>query len=277
LVSVLSVPLIAWGLYSTICAAGRPGEPLYARLSADPATSSVEELLARAERHLADNPDDARGWSVIAPVYLRQERYGDARTAFENAIRLLGSDAGRQVGLGEAIAGIAGGIVTADARTAFERALAIDPAEPRARYFLATALIQEGRLEEAQAALAALKSSLPADSPWQVAIDAAQRGAAERAHVERQVADTAEATKDMSAEERQSMIEGMVASLDAKLRAEPGDVEGWERLIRSYVVLGRRDAAEEALTRARSGLAGNAAALDNVNRFAADLGIGKGG
>ena len=45
----------------------------------------------------------------------------------------------------------------------------------------------------------------------------------------------------------------MVSRLAARLKDEPDDVEGWLRLIRSYVVLGRADAAAEA---ARSALDG---------------------
>ena len=47
----------------------------------------------------------------------------------------------------------------------------------------------------------------------------------------------------MAPADRQAMIETMVASLDEKLRANPADREGWMRLVRSYVVLGRADAA----------------------------------
>lgn len=276
--AILAIPVIGWGMYSAIGAAGLPDEPLAARMERNPADNTVEELIARAERHLAANPDDASGWQVLGPIYLRQQRYADARKAYENAIRLLGSDAVREVGLGEAIAGEAGGVVTADARAAFERAAKHDPSEPRARYFLATALAQEGRLSEAQDAWQAMKASLPADSPWQGVIDQALAEAASRMAAEMGPSnDDVAAAETMSAEDRTAMIEGMVASLDAKLRDNPADLAGWQRLIRSYVVLDRKDAAAEALARAVAGLAGDPASVEAINRFAADLGVGKGG
>ena len=50
------------------------------------------------------------------------------------------------------------------------------------------------------------------------------------------------------------MIETMVAGLDEKLRQNPRDVEGWTRLVRSYHVLGRADAARDALKRGLAAL-----------------------
>ena len=111
-------------------------------------------LVAKVEEHLAAHPEDGRGWDVIAPVYLRLGRADDAARAFQNAIRLLGSTAERQTGLGEAILSAEGGIVTADARTAFEAAQRLDPAAPGPRFFLALAAEQEGEAAAAADALA---------------------------------------------------------------------------------------------------------------------------
>ena len=58
-----------------------------------------------------------------------------------------------------------------------------------------------------------------------------------------------DAAAEMPASDRIAMIEGMVASLDEKLRQNPDDAEGWTRLVRSYVVLGRTDAARDAVKR----------------------------
>ncbi|MEM7289875.1 MAG: hypothetical protein AAF412_05825, partial [Pseudomonadota bacterium] len=51
-------------------------------------------------------------------------------------------------------------------------------------------------------------------------------------------------------EERQIRIEGMVASLAAKLDEDPSDKTGWRRLIRSYMVLGLPSEAQEAFQNA---------------------------
>ena len=79
------------------------------------------------------------------------------------------------------------------------------------------------------------------------------------------------AAQDMPEGDRAAMIESMVSGLAARLKDEPGDVEGWLKLIRSYVVLGRTDAAADA---ARSALDGvNAADRGKVEALIADLGV----
>ncbi len=56
--------------------------------------------------------------------------------------------------------------------------------------------------------------------------------------------------QNMSADDRQQMIEGMVAGLAAKLQENPSDLQGWVRLARSYNVLGQPMKARNALSRA---------------------------
>ena len=121
--AVLAVPVVSWGIYAATGSPDLPSQPLSARLDKNPADSSVDELIARAEAHLAANPDDGRGWDVLAPIYARMGRYPEAATAFQNAIRLDGATAAREAGLGEALAGAAGGVITDEAQAAFQRAL----------------------------------------------------------------------------------------------------------------------------------------------------------
>jgi len=63
--------------------------------------------------------------------------------------------------------------------------------------------------------------------------------------------DDFEAAGQMSAKERQEMIRGMVAQLAARLDENPYDIDGWERLARSYRVLGDTEKASEAEARVR--------------------------
>jgi cytochrome c-type biogenesis protein CcmH len=74
----------------------------------------------------------------------------------------------------------------------------------------------------------------------------------------------------MSAGDRQQMIRGMVDGLAARLDGEPGDVEGWLRLIRAYKVLGDDARASEAAGKAS---AANPAARPRIAETAQQLGI----
>ncbi|MER8626478.1 c-type cytochrome biogenesis protein CcmI [Mesorhizobium sp. M1143] len=276
--AVLMVPLLSWGMYSQLGSPDLPSQPLAERLAKNPADSSVDELVARAEAHLAANPGDGRGWDVLAPIYLRLQRFPDAVTAYRNAIRLDGDTAAREAGLGEAIANAAGGIVSADAQSAFEQALKLDPANAKASFYLAMALAQEGRIPEATTAWQKMLDSLPQDSPWRGAVqqalaEAANRSVASGEPAKGPDAAAVDAASSMAPRDRQAMIETMVAGLDEKLRQNPRDTEGWMRLIRSYVVLGKADQARDALHRGIAVFGADSEEAKKFTAFAASLGL----
>ncbi len=247
-VAVLAVPLVSWGLYIKLGSPDLPSQPLAERLAKNPADSSVDELVARAEAHLAANPSDGRGWDVLAPIYLRLQRYSDAVAAYRNAIRLDGDSAARQAGLGEAIANAAGGIVSAEAQDAFEAALKLDPANAKASFYLAMGLAQEGRAAEATAAWQNMLGTLPPELPWRRAVEQALAETAKTAVASGTPANgpdaqAVEAAQSMSPQDRQTMIETMVAGLDEKLQTKSARH-------------GRMDAAHSFLCRAWQGRPG---------------------
>lgn len=273
--AVLAVPLASWGMYAAIGSPHLPAQPLQARLDKNPAENTIDELVARAEGHLAANPGDGRGWEVLAPIYYRMGRYNDAAVAYRNAIRLEGASAAREVGLGEAIAANAGGMITTDAQAAFERALALEPENPKAQFLLATGLAQEGKAEEAGQAWRAMLEGLAPDSPWRGAIAQALAQVGVDAGTERPgpTAQEMEAAALMSDKDRAGMIEDMVTGLDQRLRDNPQDAEGWRRLVQSYLVLGRPDEAGDALARGLEALGPGSEAAGELVAFAAERGV----
>ena len=82
------------------------------------------------------------------------------------------------------------------------------------------------------------------------------------------------AAAELSDDERADMIQVMVARLDERLRENPQDAEGWQRLVRSYLVLDRRDDALDALRRGRTALGTDTEQARGLTAFAADLGLG---
>lgn len=276
--AVLAVPLVSWSVYAELGSPDLPSQPLAQRLAKNPADSSVDELVARAEAHLAANPSDGRGWDVVAPIYLRMQRFPDAVTAYRNAIRLDGETAARQAGLGEAIANTAGGIVSTDAQAAFEAARKLDPANAKANFYLALAMAQEGRKDDAVNGWQSMLASLPQGSPWRPAVEEALVRSGKPAATANGTAagpgkQEMDAASSMSPQDRSAMIETMVAGLDEKLRQNPRDWEGWTKLVRSYVVLGRTSQARDALNR---GIAAFGADTDEARKlvaFAASLGL----
>jgi cytochrome c-type biogenesis protein CcmH len=270
--ALAGIPILSLSLYLALGAPSLPGAPLAARLDRPAASDDFQTLIAKVEQHLAETPEDGRGWEVIAPVYLRLGRAGDSVRAYQNAIRLLGSTAARQTKLGEAIFTAEGGIVTAEARAAFEAANEIDPSAPEPRFFLALAVQQKGDTDEARRRLTALLADTPPDAAWRPMVEASLAGLSGADAPAGPTAEDVAAAEEMTPDDQTAMIEGMVSGLAARLAAEPDDVEGWLRLIRSYVVLGRADAAAEA---ARAALAAvtDSGERGRVEALIADLGV----
>lgn len=278
IVAVLGIPVLSWGLYGMLGTPEKPSQPLAARLAKDPSQASVEELVARAEMHLAANPTDARGWEVLAPIYVRLGRYDDAAAAYRKVIELEGATGEREAALGEVLVGAGGGIITAEAEAAFERALSIDRDNPRARFFIGMSRVQEGKGEEARRIWQDLSNDLPQDSPWRnvvmqslASLEEMEQGSSVSGPSEGDFAPA----QGMPPGQRREMIEGMVASLDAKLQENPDDVAGWRMLLRSFVVLGQRDEAEAALERAQEVLGAQSQQGKELMDFALELGLGQ--
>ncbi|ANL65048.1 cytochrome-c-type biogenesis protein CcmI/CycH 1 [Rhizobium phaseoli] len=248
---LLILPVLGLCLYLTMGRPDLPAQPLEARLE-NPG-NDVAVLIAKAERHLAENPDDGKGWDVLAPIYFRTMRVNDAQLAYRNAIRLLGPSPIRLDGLAETLMAVSDGVVTEEARQALEQSLALEPDNPRARFYVALSMEQAGRTDEARLAFEALAQQSPADAPWLPLVNehiAKDGGAAAQPTAPGgPTSEDVAAAEDMSAGDRQQMIRGMVESLDAKLTADPNNFEGWMRLIRSYAVLNDKDRAADALKR----------------------------
>ena len=285
LVALVAIPVVAIGTYLYVGAPQLADRPAAGHQAQPAAEGSVDDLIGKVEAHLAANPEDGRGWEVLAPIYMRLGRFDDAVRALGNAQRLLRSTADRESLYGEALTRASGNVVTEDARAAFDRALKFDPADVRSRFFVAMSLGQAGRKDDAVAAWNALIASAPADAPWLAAAKAELAQFQPTATVTPAApvspvapgptaADVA-AAADQSPAERQQMIEGMVAGLAGKLDADPLDTTGWERLFRAYMVLGKPDEAKAALARARAKLKERPDLLAVVEQAAHDIGIGK--
>ena len=125
------VALLAYGLY------GSPNLPAQTEADRRAAQSSEGDLMkaiGQVEAKLAGNPDDARGWAVLAPVYMRLGRFDDAAHAYGEQVRLKGEAPDLLADWGEALVASGDGTVSPDARAVLERALARDPKAAKPRF-----------------------------------------------------------------------------------------------------------------------------------------------
>jgi cytochrome c-type biogenesis protein CcmH len=256
------------GLYVALGSPDIPAQPAFARVKTPQGHESIANLVGQVEEHLARNPGDGAGWELIAPVYMRLGRFSDAVEARRKALALNGASAVREADLGEALAAAANGVVTAEAKQAFDRALAQDGHEAKARYFLGLAAEQDGNSEQAASTWRALLADAPADAPWAAFVreSLARVSGAPVAEAGPSAGDVA-AAANMSDEERREMVRGMVARLADRLRGNGADVEGWLRLVRAYAVLGDRDKAKGAAADLRRALAGRPDEVKRVDEL----------
>ena len=230
---------IAAGAYILV---GHP--ELAARSLRKPDTTDARALVTTLAWRMRQNPGDPRGWFVLGRGYLFLQDAQDAAAAFRRAIPLV-APAERPAMLsayGEALTLAAGGDVTPEAEAAFRTALAGDPKDVKARFYLGQAYAERHDTPHALALWRSLLAETPPNAPW--------RGI---------LLDRIAILSGMT--QAPPNIAMMVAGLAKRLKHAPNDPEGWQRLVKSYVVLGDTDKARAALADARRVFAGNAPAL----------------
>jgi cytochrome c-type biogenesis protein CcmH len=272
IVALVGLPVVSVAFYLPLGSPRLGDFPLAERIRAPDASEPLVNLVAQVEAHLEKNPTDGRGWNVLAPVLTKLGRYDDAVRAYRNSIVYSGDSAERRADLGEALAGAAGGVVTAEAKAEFEHAIAIEPDEVKARYFLGLAAAQDGRNTEAASIWRAMLGQASSDAPWRPLVQAAL-ARVDGSAVPALPNDTVAAAKDMNEADRGAMIHSMVDRLATRLKQNGDDVEGWLRLVRAYMVMGDRDRAKSAQADARQAVANDAGRLRQLNEGLKNLGL----
>jgi cytochrome c-type biogenesis protein CcmH len=276
LVAVTLIPAVALGFYLALGSPGVPSQSAFVRVDTPPNTESVANLVSQVEAHLERDPNDGAGWEVVAPVYLRMGRFDDAVEARRKSIALNGDSVERQSGLGEALVAAANGIVTDEAKQAFQRAVAGDPHDPKSRYFLGLADEQDGNRAAAVAKWRALLDEAPPDAPWANFVSAALARLSSEPLAGKNAGSgpsAGEAADNTSDGQRGEMVRGMVQRLADRLHADGSDVDGWLRLVRAYIVLGDRDKAKDAAAAARRALSNHPDEVKQIDDLVKGLGL----
>ena len=289
--AAVAIPLLTLGLYLAHGSPGMPSGPGAARTAGAREEADLARMVAQVEAHLRKVPDDGKGWEVIAPVYLKSGRYADAATAYANAVRLQGDSVKLLAGLAEASMLGRDGIVTEEARAAYEKILRLEPGMAEPRFWLAMGKEQDGRLAEALADYKGLLDEAPPGATYRAPLDtrikevsARMAGPAPKQAVKAPAAGVAndspgptaaaiEAAAKLSPEQRGQMVTGMVEGLAQRLKSDGRDLPGWVRLVKAYSVLGRNDDARAALAEARRNFKGDTRALSDLSQLAATLGL----
>lgn len=290
--------LAVLGLAIVVLKPSGDGDPAGSALSGalagngTPGTKSLDDvdtMISRLAARLQSNPKDGEGWRMLGWSYVMTGHPDKAIEPYRKALALLPNNATVHAGYGEAVSASAGNIVTPEAKVEFDKALAINAAEPRARYFNALWLAQNGKEKEAIDKWIALANGGPVDAPWQADVRKQVAEYSKKAGIDvsarlKPATSTPSALPSPDAAamqpasgvpegQRQAMVEGMVEGLASKLKTNPKDSDGWVRLLRSRMVLNQEDKAAGDLATARKALANDSAGLASVNEAAVQFGV----
>lgn len=267
-----------------------------ARIPPSPATDidpEYQALIDQLRDTVAKRPDDMQGQELLAVHEARTGNYAAAHKAQKRVIELLHDEAGTKeyARYAELLIGAAGGYVSPEAEQALRAALERDPGNGPARYYWGLMLAQIGRPDQAFRIWDTTLRQGPADAPWVQRISGQIGELAWLAGVDYELpkipatgapseppppgpsAEDIEAASQMTADEQQDMIRGMVARLSDRLATEGGSAGEWARLIGALGVLGEVDKARAIYGEARQTFAADAAALATIDNAARQAGV----
>ena len=260
----LGVPILALALYARAGRPDLPDLPLQARQAPAAASPGLAEPVAKMEAFLASHPKDGRALELTAPTFMQLGRYDDAAKAMREAIDILGETPDRLAKYGEALSYANDGVVSPEAVDQFERALALDAHHLLARYYLGLAAAQHDDAAKAREIWTAMLPEMPDGAPAKK--DVLDKLALLDAPGDGPDAATPEVQRDQT-------IRAMVDKLAERLAAQGGTADDWMRLMRSWQVLKEPAKAQDAYDRARTALAGDAAAQRALADLARELGL----
>jgi len=265
-------------------------------LAAFVAAASVGAALWRSGPAQANGAaPGAADWRVVGWAYAEKGDSDASAAAYRKAAAIEPGNAENWSSLAEALQTASTSVVP-EAAAALDKALALDPSDPRARYFLAVQKDLRGDHKGALDDWAALLRDSPPGAPWRADLERTIAQGASRnklavpeaagappsppaatAAIPGPSPDQLAAAGSIPPGEQDAMARAMVAKLAARLAAEPRDADGWIRLMRSRTVLQDSAGARQALQSGLAAFAGDPATQGRLRSAAAQLGVAAGG
>lgn len=159
------LPIAAFGLYFAM---GNP-DALKPPPPAQPGMMEghdVERLIRQLEAKVQANPQDADGWAMLARSYAALDRWPEAWKSYQFAVELRPQDAALLAGQAEALAVLKGGNLQGEPLRMVQRALELDPNEPKALELSAAHAFQQRDFPRAAETLERLLRQLSPDDPF---------------------------------------------------------------------------------------------------------------
>ena len=248
-------------------------------------------LVEKLRVAVAARPDDLQGQMLLARNEAAMGNFKAAYQAQEQVISIKGDGATGQDYLDYADMMIlaAGGYVSPEAERVLRAALARDPNNGGAQYYMGLMAAQTGRPDQAFRLWNALLRTGPADAPWigpireqieEMAVRAGETrfalpplDSAPQAPLAGPTAEDMQNAAQMSQQDRQEMIRSMVDRLAERLGTEGGSPAEWARLIGALGVLGDTQRAAAIWAEAQTVFADVPGVLDQLRAAAIQAGV----
>lgn len=147
-ITVFSVPLIAVAIYlvngDPRAINPSPPVPVAVGVAEDPSPQQLVGLADKLMAKLAQYPDDARAWHMLASVYVAAGQIVRALHAYEKAAALTPADPQLLVDYAEQLAVAHGRSLRGQPTTLLQAALRVDPQHQRALALVGNAAFEDG-------------------------------------------------------------------------------------------------------------------------------------
>lgn len=273
----------------------RTNRPSQAEAESEVPVSAVPEMpkdyLASVERLrniMPKRPEDLQGWELLAYHEARMRNLPAAAKAQARVIEIKGTDAEASdyIRHADLLVAAADGYVSPEAEARAQQALALDPNNVAARYYLGAMFDQTGRPDMTFQIWRPILEGGAAEGPYvsliraQISraaffagIDYTPPAAPQMAALPGPNAEQMAAASEMDVDARNQMIAGMVEGLAERMATDGGTVAEWARLITAYSVLGRSDESMAILEEARVAFASSPDAIAVLEDAASQAGL----
>jgi len=271
--SIAGIAAIALVTYGLLGSPNLPAQPLASRADAAAADMNINDAVKAVEARLASHPDDIKGWSVIAPVYMQSGDYPKAEHAFRQILALAPPTADAETDLAEALMMQNGGQATGEAADLLHKAVALDAKAIRPRFYLAADAMRQKDYASAVTQWNDI-IGLGTDADSWMATAKAGLAAAEAGRDGKPLPDASTAAPSAGAANpgQNPAILGMVNGLADRLAKQGGPLADWTQLVRSEIVLGDLTKAQTAYDSARQAYP-DAADRQELDGLAAQAGL----
>ena len=252
ILTTILLPIGGVSLYTVLGNPAAPDVPFAERdlqkEQDDAQEAEIGRLLDQLRARLKENPNDSKGWLMLGRSMRAMGKFDDAIDAYSKAASLLPMDADILANLGEVHLLKADGQVNEDAQATFDKALRLNPKHPKSRFYVGYIQNQKGDKQGALDTWKAIVADAPKDAPYLEEINLRIAEVSKELGIDPTPPAETSSAKELS--EQEEMIMNMVNGLAERLKSEPDDLQGWLRLGRSYVTLGKDREAVDAFKNA---------------------------